>query len=70
MVQLGLLDTFASVILLYSALNLPFNVYLMTAFFRSVPDELIEAPGSTVPVSIERSASCSSRSPSPRSQRS
>lgn len=43
MVNLGLLDTWASVILLYTALNLPFNVYLMTAFFRSLPDELIEA---------------------------
>jgi raffinose/stachyose/melibiose transport system permease protein len=31
------------VIFLYTALNLPFNVYLMTAYFRSVPDELIEA---------------------------
>jgi len=43
MVQLGLLDTYGSVILLYTALNLPFNVYLMSAFFRSLPDELIEA---------------------------
>jgi multiple sugar transport system permease protein len=43
MVQLGLLDTFGSVIFLYTALNLPFNVYLMTAYFRTVPDELIEA---------------------------
>jgi len=43
MVQLGLLDTYGSVILLYTALNMPFNVYLMTAFFRSLPDELIEA---------------------------
>jgi raffinose/stachyose/melibiose transport system permease protein len=43
MVRLGLLNTYASVILLYTALNLPFNVYLMTAYFRSVPDELIEA---------------------------
>jgi ABC-type glycerol-3-phosphate transport system permease component len=43
MVQLGLLDTYGSVIVLYTALNLPFNVYLMTAFFRSLPDELIEA---------------------------
>ena len=25
----------------YTALNLPFNVYLMTAYFRSVPDELM-----------------------------
>ena len=37
MVNLGLLDTYWSVILLYTALNLPFNVYLMTAFFRSRP---------------------------------
>ena len=43
MVQLGLLNTYFSVILLYTALNLPFNVYLMTAYFRSVPDELVEA---------------------------
>jgi ABC-type glycerol-3-phosphate transport system permease component len=43
MVQLGLLDTYGAVIFLYTALNLPFNVYLMTAFFRSVPDELMEA---------------------------
>jgi raffinose/stachyose/melibiose transport system permease protein len=43
MVQLNLLNTYWSVILLYTALNLPFNVYLMTAYFRSVPDEMIEA---------------------------
>jgi ABC-type glycerol-3-phosphate transport system permease component len=43
MVQLGLLNTYWCVVLLYTALNLPFNVYLMTAFFRSLPDELLEA---------------------------
>jgi len=43
MVRLNLLNTFWSVILLYTALNLPFNVYLMTAYFRTVPDDLIEA---------------------------
>jgi raffinose/stachyose/melibiose transport system permease protein len=42
-VDLGLLDTYWSVILLYTALNLPFNVYLMAAFFRVLPDELLEA---------------------------
>ncbi len=42
MVDLGLVDTYSSVILLYSALNLPFNVFLMSAFFRAVPDELLE----------------------------
>jgi ABC-type glycerol-3-phosphate transport system permease component len=43
MVQLRLLNTYWSVILLYTAINLPFNCYLMAAFFRSVPNELIEA---------------------------
>ena len=42
-VDLGLLDTYWSVILLYTGLNLPFNIYLMTAFFRGLPDELLEA---------------------------
>ena len=42
-VNLHLLDTYWSVILLYTALTLPFNVYLMAAFFRSLPDELLEA---------------------------
>jgi ABC-type glycerol-3-phosphate transport system permease component len=43
MVDLGLIDTYWSVIFLYSSLNLPFNMYLMTAFFRSVPNEILEA---------------------------
>jgi raffinose/stachyose/melibiose transport system permease protein len=43
MAQLHLVNTYWSVILLYTALNLPFNCYLMTAFFRALPDELVEA---------------------------
>jgi ABC-type glycerol-3-phosphate transport system permease component len=43
MVELGLFDTYWSVILIYTAVNLPFNTYLMTAFMRSLPDELVEA---------------------------
>ena len=43
MVDLGLFDTRWSVILIYSAVNLPFNTYLMTAYFRGVPDELVDA---------------------------
>lgn len=43
MVNLKLINTYWSVVLLYSAINLPFNAYLMTAFFRAVPDELLEA---------------------------
>ena len=43
MVDLHLVITYWSVVLMYTALNLPFNTFLMTAFFRGVPDELIEA---------------------------
>jgi ABC-type glycerol-3-phosphate transport system permease component len=43
MVQLHILDTYWSVVCLYTAINLPFNVYLMSSFFRALPDELIEA---------------------------
>jgi ABC-type glycerol-3-phosphate transport system permease component len=43
MAELGLIDTWFSVIFLYTAINTPFNVYLMTAFFRAVPIELSEA---------------------------
>lgn len=43
MAELSLINSRWSVILLYTALNLPFNCYLMTAFFRVLPDELVEA---------------------------
>ena len=43
MVDLHLIGNYSSVILLYTAFNLPFNTYLMTAYFQSLPDELIEA---------------------------
>lgn len=43
MVQLHLLNTYFSVIFLYTALNIPFDTFLMTAFFRSLPSELVEA---------------------------
>jgi ABC-type glycerol-3-phosphate transport system permease component len=43
MVNLGLVNNDWSVILLYTSLNMPFNVYLMTTFFHAVPDPLLEA---------------------------
>ena len=43
MVQLHLINTYFSVILLYAAFNIPFDTFLMTAYFRSLPDELVEA---------------------------
>lgn len=43
MAKLGLINTFLSVILFYTALNTPFNVYLMATYFRALPDDLLEA---------------------------
>jgi ABC-type glycerol-3-phosphate transport system permease component len=43
MVNLGLVNTYWSVVFLYSAINLPFNAFLMTAFFRAIPNQLLEA---------------------------
>jgi ABC-type glycerol-3-phosphate transport system permease component len=41
--RLGLINTYWSVILLYTALSTPFNVYLMTSYLRSIDSALIEA---------------------------
>jgi ABC-type glycerol-3-phosphate transport system permease component len=41
--DLELINTYPGVILLYAGLTLPFSVYLLTNFFRSIPTELIEA---------------------------
>src|SRR5262249_31950955 len=41
--DLRLIDTYPGIILIYAGLTLPFSVYFLTNFFRSVPTELIEA---------------------------
>jgi ABC-type glycerol-3-phosphate transport system permease component len=41
--DLGLLNTRAGLILVYTSLNLPFSIYLMSAYMRSVPTELLNA---------------------------
>ncbi|HUA78258.1 MAG TPA: ABC transporter permease subunit, partial [Acetobacteraceae bacterium] len=41
--SLGLTDNMLSVILTYAALGVPFGSFLLTAFMRDLPDELIEA---------------------------
>lgn len=41
--QFGLLDSYGGAVLLYAALGTPFATFLMTAFYRSLPDELVEA---------------------------
>ena len=43
MAQLHLINTFWSVILFYTAINTPFNVYLMSSYLRSLPEEVMEA---------------------------
>ncbi|HIZ36960.1 MAG TPA: carbohydrate ABC transporter permease [Candidatus Ruania gallistercoris] len=40
---LGLLNSLFGLIVVYIALNLPFSVFLLAGFFRSMPDELEEA---------------------------
>jgi len=41
--KLSLLDTYFGAVLVYAALGTPFATFLMTAYFRGLPDELIEA---------------------------
>jgi ABC-type glycerol-3-phosphate transport system permease component len=41
--KLGWISTFRLVILIYVGLMLPFSVYMLTAFFRTIPRSLIEA---------------------------
>jgi ABC-type glycerol-3-phosphate transport system permease component len=43
MVRMHLYNTYAAEILLFAAITTPFNTYLMTAFYRSLPDDLVEA---------------------------
>lgn len=40
---LHLINNFASAILVYAALGAPFATFLMTTYYRSIPDELVEA---------------------------
>ncbi len=43
MVNIGLVNTYWSAIIIYSGLMIPFSVYLLTNFFRTVPGEIIDA---------------------------
>jgi ABC-type glycerol-3-phosphate transport system permease component len=42
-VKLGWISTFQLVILIYVGLMLPFSVYMLASFFRTIPSSLIEA---------------------------
>jgi multiple sugar transport system permease protein/raffinose/stachyose/melibiose transport system permease protein len=41
--RFGILSTYWGAILVYAALGIPFSIFLMTTYFRSVPDDLVEA---------------------------
>jgi raffinose/stachyose/melibiose transport system permease protein len=41
--NLDLVSTYRGVILIYAGLTLPFSIYMLTNFFRSIPHELIES---------------------------
>lgn len=41
--QLGLISTFPGAIVIYAGLITPFSVYLLTTFFRTLPQELFDA---------------------------
>ncbi len=41
--SLGLLNTYAGLILVYTAYSLPFSVFFLTGFFQTLPSELHEA---------------------------
>ncbi|HEY7197440.1 MAG TPA: carbohydrate ABC transporter permease [Gaiellaceae bacterium] len=41
--DLHLVSTYQGVIIIYSGLTLPFSVYMLSNFFRSIPRELIES---------------------------
>jgi ABC-type glycerol-3-phosphate transport system permease component len=41
--QLGLISTFRGAIVIYAGLITPFSVYLLTTFFRTLPQELFES---------------------------
>ncbi len=43
MVRWNLVNTYHGTIMIYTGLLLPFSIYLMTNFFRTIPREIIEA---------------------------
>ena len=43
MIALRILNTYHSVILIYTGLTLPFSIYLLASFFRTVPGAIIDS---------------------------
>ena len=43
MIAAGILNTYGSVIVIYTGLTLPFTIYLLTSFFRTVPGAILDS---------------------------
>jgi ABC-type glycerol-3-phosphate transport system permease component len=43
MVKIKLINSIAGVIIIYAGLTLPFSIYLLTTFFRSVPQAILDS---------------------------
>jgi ABC-type glycerol-3-phosphate transport system permease component len=43
MIAAGILNTYGSVIVIYTGLTLPFTIYLLTSFFRTIPRAIIDS---------------------------
>ena len=41
--NLNLVSTYQGVVLIYAGLTLPFSVFMLTNFFRAIPNELLES---------------------------
>ena len=66
--QIGMLDNIWTLIILYTAMNLPIAVWMMRSFFLEVPGELLEAgAASTAPRCGGRCARSCCRSSRPAS---
>ena len=43
MIALHILNTYPSVILIYAGLTLPFSIYMLASFFRTIPEAIIDS---------------------------
>lgn len=43
MIAAGILNTYTSVIIIYTGLTIPFSIYLLASFFRTVPGAIVDS---------------------------
>ena len=43
MIAMGILNTYVSVIIIYTGLTIPFSIYLLASFFRTVPGAIVDS---------------------------